>query len=54
LNLFKKVLSAGSGKFLNELNKIVDAINQKEQEYSKLSDLEVKKKFPRSKRKDKW
>jgi len=45
LNLFKKVLSAGSGKFLNELNKIVDAINQKEQEYSKLSDLEVKKNF---------
>ncbi|MGA1478943.1 MAG: preprotein translocase subunit SecA [Candidatus Actinomarina sp.] len=45
MNLFKKVLSAGSGKFLNELNKIVDAINQKEQEYSKLSDLEVKKNF---------
>jgi len=45
LNLFKKVLSAGSGKFLNELNKIVDAINQKEQEYSKLSDLEVKQNF---------
>ena len=45
MNLFKKILSAGSGKFLNELNKIVDAINQKEQEYSKLSDLEVKKNF---------
>ena len=45
MNLFKKVLSAGSGKFLNELNKIVDAINQKEQEYSKLSDLEVKQNF---------
>ena len=45
MNLFKKVLSAGSGKFLNELNKIVDAINQKEQEYSKLSDLQVKQNF---------
>jgi preprotein translocase subunit SecA len=45
LNLFKKVLSAGSGKFLSELNKIVEAINQKEEEISNLSDIEIKENF---------
>jgi len=45
LNLFKKVLTAGSGKFLSELNKIVEAINQKEEEFSKLSDNEIKDNF---------
>ena len=45
MNLFKKVLSAGSGKFLSELNKIVEAINQKEEEFSKLSDNEIKDNF---------
>ena len=45
MNLFKKVLSAGSGKFLSELNKIVEAINQKEEEISNLSDIEIKENF---------
>jgi len=45
LNLFKKVLTAGSGKFLSELNKIVEAINQKEEEFSNLSDFEIKHNF---------
>jgi len=45
LNLFKKVLTAGSGKFLSELNKIVEAINQKEEEFSNLSDVEIKHNF---------
>ena len=45
MNLFKKVLTAGSGKFLSELNKIVEAINQKEEEFSKLSDNEIKDNF---------
>ena len=45
MNLFKKVLTAGSGKFLSELNKIVEAINQKEEEISNLSDIEIKENF---------
>jgi len=45
LNLFKKVLTVGSGKFLSELNKIVEAINQKEEEFSNLSDFEIKHNF---------
>ena len=45
MNLFKKVLTAGSGKFLSELNKIVEAINQKEEEFSNLSDFEIKHNF---------
>ena len=45
MNLFKKVLTAGSGKFLSELNKIVEAINQKEEEFSNLSDVEIKHNF---------
>ncbi len=45
MNLFKKVLTAGSGKFLSELNKIVEAINQKEEEISNLNDIEIKENF---------
>ena len=45
LSLFKKVLSVGSGKLATELNSIVDAINDKEQEFEKLSDEEIKKNF---------
>lgn len=45
MNLFKKVLTVGSGKFLSELNKIVEAINQKEEEFSNLSDVEIKHNF---------
>ena len=32
LSIFKKVLSVGSGKLASELNTVVDAINNKEQE----------------------
>jgi len=45
LSIFKKVLSVGSGKLATELNSIVDAINDKEQEFEKLSDEEIKKNF---------
>jgi len=45
LSIFKKVLSVGSGKLATELNIIVDAINDKEQEFEKLSDEEIKTNF---------
>jgi len=45
LSIFKKVLSVGSGKLATELNSIVDAINDKEQEFEKLSDEDIKTNF---------
>jgi len=45
LSIFKKVLSVGSGKLASELNTIVDEINDKEQEFEKLSDEEIKTNF---------
>ena len=45
MSIFKKVLSVGSGKLATELNSIVDAINDKEQGFEKLSDEEIKKNF---------
>ena len=45
MSIFKKVLSVGSGKLATELNSIVDAINDKEQEFEKLSDEEIKTNF---------
>ena len=45
MSIFKKVLSVGSGKLASELNTVVDAINNKEQEFEKLSDQEIKTNF---------
>ena len=45
MSIFKKVLSVGSGKLASELNTIVDKINDKEQEFEKLSDEEIKTNF---------
>ena len=45
MSIFKKVLSVGSGKLASELNIVVDAINNKEQEFEKLSDQEIKTNF---------
>ncbi len=45
MSIFKKVLSVGSGKLASELNNIVDAINDKEKEFEKLSDEEIKTNF---------
>ena len=45
MSIFKKVLSVGSGKLASELNNIVDEINDKEQEFEKLSDEEIKTNF---------
>ena len=45
LSIFKKVLSVGSGKLASELNSIVDAINDKELEFERLSDQEIKTNF---------
>ncbi len=45
MSIFKKVLSVGSGKLATELNSIVDAINDKEQEFEKLSDEDIKTNF---------
>ena len=45
LSIFKKVLSVGSGKLASELNNLVDAINNKEQEFEKFSDQEIKTNF---------
>ena len=45
MSIFKKVLSVGSGKLASELNSIVDAINDKEQEFEKLSNEEIKTNF---------
>ena len=45
MSIFKKVLSVGSGKLASELNSIVDAINDKEQEFENLSNEEIKTNF---------
>jgi preprotein translocase subunit SecA len=45
LSIFKKVLSVGSGKLASELNTIVASINNKEQEFEKFSDQEIKTNF---------
>ena len=45
MNVFKKVLSVGSGKLSTELNSIVDKINAKESEFEQLTDEEIKFRF---------
>jgi len=45
LSIFKKVLSVGSGKLAQELDKKVELINSKESEVEKYSDDEIKNKF---------
>ena len=45
MNVFKKVLSVGSGKLASELNSIVDKINAKESEFEQLSDDQIKSGF---------
>jgi preprotein translocase subunit SecA len=45
VNVFKKVLSVGSGKLASELNSIVDKINAKESEFEQLSDDQIKSGF---------
>ena len=45
LSIFKKVLSVGSGKLAQELDKKVDLINSKESEIEKFSDDQIKNKF---------
>jgi len=45
LSIFKKVLSVGSGKLASELNDVVQAINEKENEFELLSDEEIKINF---------
>ena len=45
MNVFKKVLSVGSGKLASELNSIVDKINEKESEFEQLSDDQIKSGF---------
>ncbi|GIR90807.1 MAG: hypothetical protein CM15mP90_2310 [Actinomycetota bacterium] len=45
MSIFKKVLSVGSGKFAQELDKKVELINKKEQSFEKYSDEEIKNKF---------
>ncbi len=45
MSIFKKVLSVGSGKLASELNTIVAAINNKEQEFEKISDQEIRINF---------
>ena len=45
LSIFKKVLSVGSGKLAQELDKKVDSINSKESQVEKYSDDEIKNKF---------
>jgi preprotein translocase subunit SecA len=45
LSIFKKVLSVGSGKLAQELDKKVELINSKESEIEKYSDDEIKNKF---------
>ena len=42
MSIFKKVLSVGSGKLAQELNKKVELINLKEPETEKLTDQEIK------------
>jgi len=45
VNVFKKVLSVGSGKLASELNSVVDKINAKESEFEQLSDDQIKSGF---------
>jgi len=45
LSIFKKVLSVGSGKLAQELNKKVELINLREPETEKLTDHEIKETF---------
>ncbi len=45
MSIFKKVLSVGSGKLAQELDKKVALINSKESEVEKYSDDEIKNKF---------
>jgi preprotein translocase subunit SecA len=45
VNVFKKVLSVGSGKLASELNSIVEKINAKETEFEQLSDEQIKSGF---------
>ena len=45
MSIFKKVLSVGSGKLAQELDKKVELINSKESEIEKYSDDEIKNKF---------
>ena len=45
MSIFKKVLSVGSGKLAQELDKKVDLINNLESEVEKYSDEEIKNKF---------
>ena len=45
LSIFKKVLSVGSGKLAQELDKKVQLINNLESEVEKYSDQEIKNKF---------
>ena len=45
MSIFKKVLSVGSGKLAQELDKKVELINSKESEVEKYSDNEIKNKF---------
>ncbi len=45
MSIFKKVLSVGSGKLAQELDKKVELINSKESKVEKYSDEEIKNKF---------
>ena len=45
MSIFKKVLSVGSGKLAQELDKKVELINSKESEVEKYTDDEIKNKF---------
>ena len=45
MSIFKKVLSVGSGKLAQELNKKVELINLREPEIEKLTDQEIKNSF---------
>ena len=45
MSIFKKVLSVGSGKLAQELNKKVELINLREPETEKLTDQEIKETF---------
>ena len=45
MSIFKKVLSVGSGKLAQELNKKVELINLREPETEKFTDQEIKDRF---------
>ncbi len=45
MSILKKVLSVGSGKLAQELDKKVALINSKESQVEKYSDDEIKNKF---------